>query len=50
MRPTTVNVTVTGTGGLDAETKQAVVDTIVEASTQGYSTGWYRTTGQIGGL
>jgi hypothetical protein len=50
MRPTTVNVTVSGTGGLDAETKQAVVDTIVEASTLGYSTGWFRTTGQLGGL
>lgn len=45
-----VNVYVQGTGSLDAETKQAVVDTIVEASTLGYSTGWFRTTGQLGGL
>jgi hypothetical protein len=42
---TTVNVNVTGTGGLDAETKKAVVDAVVEASSNGYSTGWFRTTG-----
>jgi hypothetical protein len=40
----TVNVYVQGTGGLDAETKQAVVDAVVEASSSGYSTNWFRTT------
>jgi hypothetical protein len=43
----TVNVYVSGSGGLDAETKQAVVDAVVEASAGGYSTGWYRTTGLL---
>ena len=44
---TTVNVNVTGTGGLDAETKKAVVDAVVEASSNGYTTGWFRTTGAV---
>jgi hypothetical protein len=39
-----INITVQGTGGLDAETKQAVVDAVVEASSSGYSTQWFRTT------
>jgi hypothetical protein len=41
----TVNVYVSGSGGLDAETKQAVVDAVVEASSNGYTTQWFRTTG-----
>jgi hypothetical protein len=44
---TKIEVYVSGTGGLDAETKQAVVDAVVEASAGGYSTGWYRTTGLL---
>jgi hypothetical protein len=46
----TVNVYVSGSGGLDAETKQAVVDAVVEASAGGYSTGWYRTTGLLSAI
>jgi hypothetical protein len=44
----TVNVYVQGTGGLDDQTKKAIVDTIIDYSSIGYSTsGWYRTTGNI---
>ena len=43
----TININVSGTGGLDAETKQAVVDAVVEASSNGISTGWYRTTNRV---
>jgi hypothetical protein len=46
----TVNVYVSGTGGLDDSTKQAVVDAVVEASASGYTTGWFRTTGAIATL
>ena len=41
----TININVTGTGGLDDQTKKAVVDAVVEASSLGYGTGWFRTTG-----
>jgi hypothetical protein len=41
----TVTVVVQGTGGLDDQTKKAVVDAVVEASAQGYGTGWFRTEG-----
>jgi hypothetical protein len=47
---TKIEVYVSGTGGLDAETKQAVVDAVVEASAGGYSTGWYRTTGLLSAI
>ena len=40
----TVNVYVSGTGGLDAQAKKDVVDAVVEASSLGYGTGWFRTT------
>ena len=42
-----VNVYVSGTGGLDAETKQAVVDAVVEASSYGIGTNWFRTTNRV---
>lgn len=42
---TEMNIYVQGTGGLDAQTKQEIVDTIVEASSAGFATGWFRTTG-----
>jgi hypothetical protein len=41
----TVTINVTGTGTLSDETKKAVVDAVVEASAQGYGTGWFRTEG-----
>jgi hypothetical protein len=41
----TVTINVTGTGTLSDETKKAVVDAVVEASSQGYGTGWFRTEG-----
>lgn len=47
MPSSTVNVYVQGTGGLDEQTKQAVVDAVVEASGAGIATGWYRTTNRI---
>jgi hypothetical protein len=44
----TVNVYVSGTGGLDAQAKKDVVDAVIEMSAIGYSTsGWYRTTGNV---
>lgn len=43
----TININVSGTGGLDDQTKQAVVDAVVEASGAGIATGWYRTTNRI---
>jgi hypothetical protein len=43
----TINVTVQGTGDLSDDTKQKVVDTIVEASRSGFSTGWYSTTARV---
>jgi len=46
-RTSNVTVNVTGTGGLSDETKKEVVNAVVEASGIGYSTGWYRTTGNI---
>lgn len=39
-----ITINVTGTGDLSDDTKQKVVDTIVEASRSGFSTGWYSTT------
>jgi hypothetical protein len=42
---TQINVTVQGTGGLDEQTKKAVVDAVVEASSYGTPTNWFRTTG-----
>lgn len=41
----TININVTGTGDLSDDTKKAVVDAVVEASSYGNSTGWFRTTG-----
>ena len=46
-RAATVTVNVSGTGGLDDQAKRDVVNAVVEASGIGYSTGWYRTTGNI---
>jgi hypothetical protein len=43
--PTTININVSGTGDLSDDTKQQIVDTIVEASSQGFGTGWFRTVG-----
>ena len=43
----TVNVYVQGTGGLDAQAKQEVVDAVVEASSYGFGTGWFRTTNRV---
>jgi len=40
-----INITVQGTGGLDDQTKKAVVDAVVEASSYGTPTNWFRTTG-----
>jgi hypothetical protein len=42
---TTVNVYVEGVGGLNDQAKKEVVDAVVEASAQGYGTGWFRTEG-----
>jgi len=44
---TNININVSGTGGLDDMTKKAVVDAVVEASSNGYTTGWFRTTGAV---
>ena len=41
-----INITVSGTGGLDDQTKKAVVDAVVEASGTGVATNWFRTTGR----
>ncbi len=41
----TVNVYVSGTGGLDDQAKRDVVDAVVEASSYGLATGWFRTVG-----
>lgn len=41
----TININVSGTGDLSDDTKKAVVDAVVEASSYGNSTGWFRTTG-----
>jgi hypothetical protein len=41
-----INITVQGTGGLDDQTKKAVVDAVVEASSGGIATNWFRTTGR----
>lgn len=43
---TQININVQGTGGLDDETKRKVVDAVVEASSYGNPTNWFRTTGQ----
>lgn len=43
---TQINLTVTANDFLSQEAKQAVVDAVVEASSAGYSTGWFRTTGR----
>jgi hypothetical protein len=43
---TQINVNVQGTGGLDDQTKKAVVDAVVEASSYGNPTNWFRTTGK----
>jgi hypothetical protein len=40
-----LTINVTGTGGLSDETKKEVVNAVVEASSIGYNTGWFRTTG-----
>jgi hypothetical protein len=45
-----VQVTVEGSVVTQQELEKVIVDTMVEASTLGYSTGWFRTTGQLGGL
>lgn len=42
----TITVNVTGSGGLDEQTKRAVVDAVVEASSGGIATNWFRTTGR----
>lgn len=44
---TTVNVYVEGVGGLNDQAKKEVVDAVVEASSQGYGTGWFRTVGDV---
>ena len=41
----TININVSGTGNLSDDTKKAVVDAVVEASSAGFATGWFRTTG-----
>lgn len=41
-----ININVSGTGDLSDETKQKVVDAVVEASSGGISTNWFRTTGR----
>jgi len=45
MVPTTININVTGTGDLSDDTKRQIVETLVDASSQGFGTGWFRTTG-----
>ena len=42
-----INIYVSGTGQLSDDTKQAVVDAVVEASGSGFATGWYRTTNRV---
>jgi hypothetical protein len=39
-----VEVYVSGVGGLDDQAKRDVVEAVVEASSRGYGTGWFRTT------
>jgi hypothetical protein len=41
------NVTVEGSVVTQQELEKVIVDTVVQASTDGYSTGWYRTTGLL---
>lgn len=41
-----ININVSGTGDLSDETKQKVVDAVVEASSGGIATNWFRTTGR----
>lgn len=43
--PQGLTINVSGTGDLSDDTKRQIVDTVVEASSIGYNTGWYRTTG-----
>jgi hypothetical protein len=45
-----IEVNVAGNVVTESDLKKVIVDTVVEASTLGYSTGWFRTTGQLGGL
>lgn len=40
----TININVSGTGDLSDDTKQRVVDAVVEASSYGIGTNWFRTT------
>ena len=42
-----VNVYVSGTGGLDDQAKKDVVDAVIEASSNGFATGWFRTTNRV---
>ena len=42
-----LTINVTGTGGLSDETKREVVNAVVEASSSGYSTNWFRTVGAV---
>lgn len=43
---TQINLTVTANDFLSQETKQAVVDAVIEASSTGIATNWFRTTGR----
>jgi hypothetical protein len=45
--PQNITINVSGTGDLSDDTKRQIVETIVDASSIGYNTGWYRTTGTI---
>lgn len=45
MAARSLQIFVQGTGGLDDQTKRAVVDAVVEASGYGIATNWFRTTG-----
>jgi hypothetical protein len=44
------NVTVEGSVVTQQELEKVIVDTVVQASTDGYSTGWYRTTGLLSAI
>lgn len=48
MMSPTITINVSGTGQLSDDTKKAIVDTIIDASSQGFSTsGWYQTIGNV---
>jgi hypothetical protein len=49
-RVVNVDVTVEGSVITQQDLEKVIVDTVVKASTDGYSTGWYRTTGLLSAI